>query len=68
MASKFSDQIRRAINECGVSRYRIAKDIGTSQATLSRFMAGERGLTMKLMDTLADYLGLSVVVKERKGR
>ena len=69
---KFSDQIRHAINNCGLTRYRIAKETGISQPTLSRFMSGERGLTMKALDTLADFLGLNIQVRnkpnKRKGR
>ena len=55
-----SDQLRRAIDASGKSRYRIAKDLDVSEATLSRFMSGERGLTLKLLDRLTEYLGLSL--------
>ena len=33
---------------------------GVSEATLSRFMSGERGLTLTVLDRLADYLGLTL--------
>jgi transcriptional regulator with XRE-family HTH domain len=58
--SSLSDQVRRAIDASGKSRYRIAKDLSVSEATLSRFMSGERGLTLTLLDRLADYLGLTL--------
>ena len=61
--TRFSDQIRQAIENCGKTRYRISKEIGISQPTLSRFMSGERGLTMKALDTLADYLDLNIMTK-----
>ena len=64
--TRFSDQIRQAIDNCGKTRYRISKDIGISQPTLSRFMSGERGLTMKALDTLADYLDLNITTKRKK--
>jgi transcriptional regulator with XRE-family HTH domain len=61
----FSDQLRRAINNCGMTRYQIAKRTGISEATLSRFMSGQRGLTLKAVDTLAVLLAWKL---ERKGR
>ena len=58
--SSLSDQVRKAIDASGKSRYRIAKDLDVSEATLSRFMSGERGLTLTVLDRLADYLGLTL--------
>lgn len=57
---KLSDQLRRAIENCGMTRYAIAKATGISEPTLSRFMSGERGLPMKTLDKLADYLDLNI--------
>lgn len=45
------DDLRRAVAQAqrrGVSRYRMAKDTGLSQAMLSRFMAGK---TVPMLDT-----------------
>jgi hypothetical protein len=64
---KLSDQIRNAVANCGQTRYAVSKATGISQATLSRFMAGERGLPMKTLDVLADYLGLNIITTG-KGR
>jgi transcriptional regulator with XRE-family HTH domain len=67
MATKaLSDQIRDAVNDSGMSRYRICAEIRLAQSTMSRFMAGETGLSMDVLDRLADLLGLSVVVKKPK--
>jgi transcriptional regulator with XRE-family HTH domain len=63
-----SDELRKAIEKSGVSRYRIAKDLGISEATLSRFMSGERGLTLKVLDKLCDHLGLQLAKQKRKAR
>lgn len=66
--TKMSDQIRAAVESCGVSRYEICKESGIQQAALSRFMAGT-GITTSTLDKLADYLGLEIVVKGKaKGR
>lgn len=65
---KLSEQIREAVETCGHTRYAIAKATGISQGTLSRFVSGERGLPMKTLDTLADYLDLNIQGPKRKGR
>lgn len=53
-----SDQVRAAIDGCGLSRRRICADIGLDEASMSKFMAGERGLSMQVLDRLGLYLGL----------
>ena len=62
---KLSDQIRQAVDDCGMTRYRIAKETGISNATLSRFISGERGLPMKTLDVLAELLNLQIMVGKR---
>jgi plasmid maintenance system antidote protein VapI len=62
---RFSDELRRAVAACGLSRYRIAKTLGIAESTLSRFMSGERGLTMKCLDRLAALLDLHVAAGKR---
>jgi hypothetical protein len=61
-----SDQIRRAVANCGQTRYAISKATGISESTLSRFMAGERGLPMKTLDRLADHLDLHITAGTRR--
>ncbi len=67
-----SEQIRQVIANCGQTRYAISQATGIAESTLSRFMAGERGLPMKTLDRLADYLSLNIASpcssKKRKGR
>jgi len=67
-SSRLSDQVRKAIDASGKSRYRIAKDLRVSEATLSRFMSGERGLTLTVLDRLADYLGLTLCARASRSR
>ena len=59
-----SERLKDAIANCGVTRYRIAQDTGIEESALSRFVSGERGLSMEALDRLLEYLGLEVV--ERK--
>ncbi len=58
---RFSDEIRAAVENCGKTRYRIAKETGIAAAVLCRFVQGQVGLSMDTLDTLAEYLGLHVV-------
>jgi plasmid maintenance system antidote protein VapI len=61
----FSDELRLAVDDCGRSRYRLCKELGVAESTLSRFMSGERGLTMKCLDRLAALLDLHVAAGKR---
>lgn len=64
--NKVSDQLRQLIDNCGLSRYELAKQTGIDESTLSRFMSGERGLSMKAVDTLGEFFGWEVVAKGKK--
>jgi len=55
-----SDQLRQAIDDCGETRYRIAKETGINEAALSKFYLGQRGLSMKALDALGEYLQLTI--------
>ncbi len=55
---KLSDQIRRALKESEMTRYRISKLSGIDQAVLSRFVHGEGGMTVESLDKLAEVLEL----------
>jgi transcriptional regulator with XRE-family HTH domain len=63
---KMSDRIRKTIESATVSRYRIAKDTGIDEATLSRFVAGKSGLSMEALDALFEYFDLDVVQRRKK--
>jgi transcriptional regulator with XRE-family HTH domain len=53
-----TEVLKTAIEESGVSRYRIAQDTGILETSLSRFMRGETSLRLDKADRLAAYLGL----------
>jgi transcriptional regulator with XRE-family HTH domain len=63
---KLSDQIRLAVDASGLSRYRIAKELGVAESTMSRFMAGKGGLSLANLDLLADLLGLDITASRRR--
>ena len=54
-----TEQIRQAIRDCGMTRYRISKESGVSQSTLSKFMAG-KGMRCDMIDRIAPVLGLRI--------
>ena len=65
---KVSDQLRRIIDDCGLTRYEISKRTGIAESTLSKFMYGERGLSMKALDRLGACLGLTVNMRGKPTR
>ena len=68
MGEPFSNQLRRAIRESGMTRYAISVRTGIDQATLSKFVKGERGLSLSAIDKLMDDLGLEITPRKRKAR
>jgi hypothetical protein len=56
----FSDQIRRAVDECGMSRYALCKLTGMDKAVMSRFMSGKGFLSEGSLNALAKTLRLTV--------
>jgi transcriptional regulator with XRE-family HTH domain len=55
------EQLRRALAASGVSMNRLGKEAGVNQAQLSRFLRGERTLTLTTAARLCAYLGLRLV-------
>ena len=63
--TRLSDEIRRAVDASGLSRYAICKQLGILQSSLSRFMSGKGGLTMANLDALAELLDLHLAAGKR---
>lgn len=63
-----TEQLRRAVERCGQSRYAISKATGIPASVLSRFVAGGRGLRSENIDRLCNYLGLVLAAKAGKAR
>ena len=62
---KLTDQLRQAIDDSGLTRYRIAKETGISEATLSKFYLGQRGLSMEALNALGECLQLTISLGRR---
>lgn len=57
-----TDQLRQAIDDCGLTRYRIAKETGVSESALAQFYNGRRGLSMEAMNALGKFLDLRITL------
>jgi antitoxin component HigA of HigAB toxin-antitoxin module len=59
------ETIRKHIDRCGKTRYRISQDTGVSEAQLCRIMQGKT-CTVETADVLLQYFGLTITGKKRK--
>ncbi len=66
MSKLLSDQIRDAVRKSGLSGYRICEKTGIEPASLSRFLSGERGMSLASLDKLAALLRLKIVVERKR--
>lgn len=63
-----SDQLRDAIEDSGLTRYQIAKATGIDESALAKFYNGHRGLSMKALDALGEYLELTITLGRIPGK
>ena len=64
--SSLEDQLRAAIEQSGMSLYRLSLVSGVSDSVLSYFVRGKRSMTLATADRLAQALGLEL--RQRRGR
>jgi predicted transcriptional regulator len=57
-SESLTDQLKRIIDESGLSIYRIAKDADVPQSGLQMFVSGQRDLRLGTVDKLAVYFGI----------
>ena len=62
---KLLGDMRKAIKASGQSCYAIAKVTGIGTSQLSRFMSGQRGLSVESLTALCDHLGFEIVLKAK---
>jgi transcriptional regulator with XRE-family HTH domain len=60
MKPDIEKQLRKAIEEADITRYRLSMLSGVSQAILSLFMNGKRTITLETAAKLAVILGLEL--------
>lgn len=61
-----SEDLRRAINESGLSINALSKECGVTQPALSRFVRGDRDIKLGSADKLAEYFRLRLMPEEEK--
>lgn len=59
-SKKLTDQLRQAIDDCGMTRYEIAKQTGIDESALAKFYNGHRGLSMEGLNALGEFLQLTI--------
>jgi DNA-binding Xre family transcriptional regulator len=65
-AQHAADQLRAAIEASELSDYELARRAGVAQSALSRFMTGERSLSLETFEKVCVALELEVVLKRRR--
>ena len=66
-SQSFTDRVRQLVLDSGRSQADIRHATGIDRATLSRFVNGERFLSPKALNKIAEYLGWDIHVKKNKG-
>ena len=61
-----AETLKRAINKSEMSRYKIAHKSNVSEAVLSRFLSGERGITLETAGKIAKVLKLQLTARSTK--
>jgi transcriptional regulator with XRE-family HTH domain len=56
-----SEQLKESIDASELSRYRISKESGVAQSTISGFMNGHRSLSLANIDKIGEVLDLELV-------
>ena len=64
---RLSDQLRRIVNERGVTPYAISQAAGIEPSSLHRFLKNGQGLRSETIDRLCDALDLELK-QNRRGR
>jgi transcriptional regulator with XRE-family HTH domain len=57
-----TDQLRQAIDDSGLTRYRIAKETGIGESALAQFYNGHRGLSIQALNALGEFLQLRITL------
>jgi transcriptional regulator with XRE-family HTH domain len=68
MANKFSDQMRRAIERSGLTRYKIAQATGVDESQLSKFANGKAGLSIEAIDSICDLIGAKLTTNRQTAK
>lgn len=59
--------VRDAMKDSGLTPYAIARDSGVDYSQITRFLHGQRGLTLDSASKICELLGLELRPIRRKG-
>jgi len=65
MSNTLTDEIREAVRQSGLTCYQICKETGIQNSSMSRFLSGQRGLSLAHLDKLAALLELRITSKRK---
>ena len=60
--------MKKAIDKSGMNRSQLGESSGVDPAQISYFMSGQRSLTLKSAEKIADVLGLELAPKKSRKR
>jgi transcriptional regulator with XRE-family HTH domain len=70
-SKRISEQLRAIIDDCGLSRYELAKRTGIDESALAKFYNRHRMLSGKALDRFGEFLELTITMgrkpESRKG-
>jgi transcriptional regulator with XRE-family HTH domain len=68
----FGPELRAAVQEAlwqrGISQRDLANAAGLHEATVSKFLSGEREASFEVIDRITDAAGLEIVIRPRRTR
>ena len=62
-----SDQVRDAVRGSGLLAQEVADRAGVHKSAMSRFLSGERGLSVEALDRIGQVLALDIVSRVTPG-
>jgi transcriptional regulator with XRE-family HTH domain len=65
VSKPLTDQIRDAVRQSKLSRYRMCQETGIDKASMSKFLNGERGLSLAALDKLGALLKLKIISESK---
>ena len=60
------EAVRKAVESSELSPSEISRRAGIARSQLSRFLSGERGLSVATVEQLAECLGLEITIKPKR--
>jgi transcriptional regulator with XRE-family HTH domain len=61
-----AEQIKAVMEKQGVTAYRISKETGVDQASLSRFFSGDGMMLVERLNKILDYLGYELSIRKKR--